>query len=114
MSRNGNESKQSAHTSRHRHRYSHKMVNTSKFTFASQVRDKAEQLQEVADEIVKRTEAEMGEVSERDCFEYNGELIDASMMLMKVTSMLTEMSDALANSQPGDQSSDGNSPSSSL
>lgn len=87
------------------------MVNTSKFTFANQVRDKAEQLQEVADEIVKRTEAEMGEVSERDCFEYNGDFIDASMMLMKVTSMLTEMSDALANSQPGDQPSDGNSPS---
>ena len=71
------------------------MVNTSKFTFAKQVQEKAQELQEVAVEIVKRTVAEKGEVPECDCLEYNGELIDASMMLNNVTTILVGMSDAL-------------------
>ncbi len=73
------------------------MVNTSKFTFAKQVQEKAQELQEVADEIVKRTVAAKGEVSESDCLDYNGELIDAARMLNNVTCILVEMSDALVH-----------------
>lgn len=65
-------------------------------TLDKQARDAAAQLQEVADEIVKRTVKEKGGVPECDCLEYNGELIDASSMLHKVSVLLLQMSDALA------------------
>lgn len=59
------------------------------------LRDSAPQMQEVADAIVKRTEEKLGEVSERDCFEYNGELIDAARMLRLVTEKLEEMEEMI-------------------
>ena len=81
------------------------MVNTSKFTFAKQVQEKAQELQEVAVEIVKRTVAEKGEVPECDCLDYNGELIDASRMLNNVTTILVGMSDALVHPHDGNDNS---------
>jgi hypothetical protein len=81
------------------------MVNTSKFTFAHQVQQKAQELQEVADEIVKRTVEAKGEVPDHECLEYNGELLDASMMLKHVTAILVEMSNDLVHPRDGNDNS---------
>jgi hypothetical protein len=60
-----------------------------------ELQNQALHTQRTADRIVKKTETEKGEVAESDCFEYNGELIDAANMLNRCIATLSQMCEDL-------------------